>query len=140
MHVTLYYHYEEIHREWTVTAMLNLLPFWLCMKKSKQNKGTGTFTSCSTSYRNPTSKIYNVKDVCFHYLQYWVCTNGQAILELCSPGTLFDADLMICNWEDSVDTSNCNLWICEVDNTYYPHADCDKVMLESLMSSWKILR
>ncbi|XP_063610181.1 chitinase-3-like protein 1 [Penaeus indicus] len=58
--------------------------------------------------------------------KYWLCTNGQAILEMCSPGTLFDEDLMICNWEDSVDTSNCNLWICEVDNTYYPHADCDK--------------
>ncbi|XP_042888796.1 chitinase-3-like protein 1 [Penaeus japonicus] len=58
--------------------------------------------------------------------KYWLCTNGQTILEMCSPGTLFDEDLMICNWENSVDTSNCNLWICEVDNTYYPHADCNK--------------
>ncbi|KAK7076872.1 Cht9p [Halocaridina rubra] len=58
--------------------------------------------------------------------KYWVCANGQAILELCAPGTLFDPTLNICNWEDNVDTSDCVMWTCEVDNTYLPHADCDK--------------
>ncbi|KAK8374967.1 hypothetical protein O3P69_011314 [Scylla paramamosain] len=58
--------------------------------------------------------------------KYWECINGQAILQLCGPGTLFDEDLMLCNWENQVDTSDCTLWICEVDNTYLPHADCDK--------------
>ncbi|XP_047477009.1 chitinase-3-like protein 1 [Penaeus chinensis] len=58
--------------------------------------------------------------------KYWVCINGYGVLEMCAPGTLFDPSLSSCNWEDAVDTSSCNLWICEVDNTYYPHADCDK--------------
>ncbi|XP_071539408.1 chitinase-3-like protein 1 [Panulirus ornatus] len=58
--------------------------------------------------------------------KYWECVSGQGILEMCGPGTVWDAVLEVCNWEDSVDTSNCNVWICEVDNTYYPHHDCDK--------------
>ncbi|XP_042225396.1 chitinase-3-like protein 1 [Homarus americanus] len=58
--------------------------------------------------------------------KYWLCINGQAVLELCGPGTLFDEDLMICNWKENVDTSHCKLWLCEVDNVYYPAVDCDK--------------
>ncbi|XP_071539679.1 chitinase-3-like protein 1 [Panulirus ornatus] len=58
--------------------------------------------------------------------KYWECVNGQAILEMCAPGTLFNELLGLCDWESEVDTSHCNLWICEIDNTYLPHADCDK--------------
>ena len=65
--------------------------------------------------------------LCYFVPQYWECISGQAVLKLCGPGTLFDEDLKICNWENQVDTSSCTLWICEVDNTYFPHADCDKV-------------
>nr|AKP18003.1 chitinase 4 [Eriocheir sinensis] len=58
--------------------------------------------------------------------KYWECVNEVGILELCSPGTVWDDGLKVCNWEDQVDTSNCYTWVCSVDNTYYPHADCDK--------------
>nr|AWU46592.1 chitinase 4 [Scylla paramamosain] len=58
--------------------------------------------------------------------KYWECISEVGILELCAPGTVWDQDLNLCNWEEDVDTSNCHQWICSVDNTYYPHPDCDK--------------
>ncbi|ROT67642.1 chitinase 4 precursor [Penaeus vannamei] len=58
--------------------------------------------------------------------KFWVCINGYGVLEMCAPGTLFDPSLSACNWEEAVDTSSCSLWVCEVDNVYYPHEDCDK--------------
>ncbi|MPC55368.1 hypothetical protein E2C01_049301 [Portunus trituberculatus] len=57
---------------------------------------------------------------------YWVCISELGILELCGPGTVWDQDLHLCNWEGDVDLSHCHQWICSVDNTYYPHPDCDK--------------
>ena len=61
--------------------------------------------------------------------QYWVCISELGILELCGPGTVWDQDLHLCNWEEDVDLSGCHQWICSIDNTYYPHPDCDKVVI-----------
>merc|ERR1712002_232486 len=58
--------------------------------------------------------------------KYWVCENEQANLMQCSPGTLWDQDLHICNWESVVDTSKCNIWACMVDQDTYPALYCNE--------------
>ncbi|XP_066937419.1 chitinase-3-like protein 1 [Macrobrachium rosenbergii] len=58
--------------------------------------------------------------------KYWECINKNAVLMPCGPGTLFDEYLKLCNWESEVDTSSCRMWVCNLDNTYYPAVDCDK--------------
>ncbi|CAL4060726.1 unnamed protein product [Meganyctiphanes norvegica] len=58
--------------------------------------------------------------------KYWECVRGGAILELCPPGTMFDAVHGFCNWQDAVDQTCCRTWNCALDNTYYPADDCDK--------------
>ncbi|XP_076044156.1 chitinase-3-like protein 1 [Oratosquilla oratoria] len=61
--------------------------------------------------------------------KFWHCVNGMAILDLCSPGTVFNPDTLMCDWEANVDTSHCRLWICEVDNVFYPGVKCDEYYL-----------
>ena len=56
-----------------------------------------------------------------------MCENEQANLMQCSPGTLWDQDLHICNWESVVDTSKCNIWACMVDKDTYPALYCNEV-------------
>ncbi|XP_076044184.1 chitinase-3-like protein 1 [Oratosquilla oratoria] len=58
--------------------------------------------------------------------KYWRCANGVAYLEMCAPGTVFDALTLSCRWQDDVDTSHCRLWLCEVDNVYYPGKMCNE--------------
>ncbi|XP_064103794.1 acidic mammalian chitinase-like [Macrobrachium nipponense] len=58
--------------------------------------------------------------------KYWKCASKSTLLELCAPGTLYDEILQICNWEGQVDTSECRMWFCDVDNTYYPAVYCNE--------------
>nr|AFC60662.1 chitinase [Pandalus japonicus] len=85
-------------------------------------------TTDGGDFGRPDCTKYPEGSVFRHYdcNKYWECVSQRALLMPCSPGTLFDENLSLCNWEQQVDQTTCRMWICEVDNTYYPAADCDK--------------
>ncbi|XP_042215120.1 acidic mammalian chitinase-like [Homarus americanus] len=58
--------------------------------------------------------------------KFWECISGASIVMMCAGGTVWDDTKKSCDWEDDVDTSGCHLWTCQVDNIYYPAADCNQ--------------
>ncbi|XP_076044172.1 chitinase-3-like protein 1 [Oratosquilla oratoria] len=61
--------------------------------------------------------------------KYWQCDNGEPVLVMCAPGSLFDQRLPGCNWEYAVDITSCRYWNCIVDHTYYPSTNCQQYYL-----------
>ncbi|XP_068221164.1 chitinase-3-like protein 1 isoform X2 [Palaemon carinicauda] len=85
-------------------------------------------TTDGGDYGRPDCTTYPEGTTFRHYDcdKYWICISKNAMLRPCGPGTLYDENLKICNYESEVDTTSCRIWACTIDNTCYPAADCDK--------------